>query len=72
MKKEFILTIILKEEAKNFSLPKDKAENLLNSIIAQNKSIINFDKKGEIIEMIKSSDIISVQRLENQIIIRLE
>ena len=61
MEKDFVLTIILREEAKNYPLPKEKAENLLNIILAQNGEKGNKDeKKDEIIELIKSSSIVSV------------
>ena len=72
MKKDFVLTIILKEEAKNYSLPKEKAEKLLRLIISKNGEECNkFEKRDEIIELIKSSSIASVERFENQIVIKL-
>ena len=72
MKKDFVLTIILKEEAKNYSMPKEKAESLLAFIIAKNKEIGNKnEKKDEIIKLIKSSSVVSVERFENQIVIKL-
>ena len=72
LEKDFILTIILKEEAKKYSLPKEKAENLLNLIITQNKNgTSDLEEKDEIIEMIRSAVIVSIERSENQITIKM-
>ena len=73
MKKEFVLTIIFKEEVKKYSLEKEKAENLLKLIISENKAESNFDEeKNEIVNLVKSSTILSVECSDNRIVIKLE
>ena len=72
MKNDFVLTIILNEEAKRYSLSKKRAESLLRLIIAHNKNKNNIiDEKDEIIAMIRSSEIISIKQSKNQILIKL-